>query len=150
MAPMDAYPGSCRAARKAGSPAFRGAAPRVLVLRVWPTQHLGCCSTHPQHIPDLNPSPDDPNPTQPNPPRFLPCLPGCSLIRHNPAGVSPAIGQVVIAAASWREFKCEGLRNELSSILCSLRDKMIEAGAWQAILASMEPPACARLMALTT
>ncbi|MEW5299688.1 MAG: hypothetical protein WDW36_002678 [Sanguina aurantia] len=74
----------------------------------------------------------------------------CSLIRHNPAGVSPAIGQVVIAAASWREFKCEGLRNELSSILCGLRDKMVEAGAWQAILASMEPPACARLMALTT
>lgn len=74
----------------------------------------------------------------------------CSLIRHNPGGVSSAISQFVVAVASWREFKCEGLRNELSSIVCSLRDKMYEGGAWQQVLSQMEGPACARLVALTS
>ncbi len=67
------------------------------------------------------------------------------LIRLNPEGGLSAFTSVLGAFASWRRVGCEGLRNDMASILHSYKALLAPAGRWDAAWGSVSEPVRGKL-----
>lgn len=72
----------------------------------------------------------------------------CAVLRANPDGGNAVFTSLCEAIVSWRELKCEGLRNELQQLVAGYRDKLVALGQWDVALASLSPAAQQKLVAM--
>ncbi|KAI3914033.1 hypothetical protein MKW98_010845 [Papaver atlanticum] len=68
----------------------------------------------------------------------------CAMVRANPSGALSSLVHMCIAIASWHEIRSEDLRNEVCQVLNGYK-QMLQNGAWDQCMSSLEPPVKDRL-----